>query len=120
LWAVTRNEDGDASGFGSQLAWAPPQQPAQWHFPAKTDPERHDSPRLFRHGRDLYLISRRDPSGPFDDGFGFLPRTARRLALLASYSLRPKRTALFHVDTERHLLEPLADLCGVGDTAFPS
>jgi hypothetical protein len=120
LWAVTRNEDGDDSGFGSHLASAPPGRPWEWRFPARSDPARYDSPRLFRHGKELYLIARRDPESDFDRGWTFWPRTLRRLFLLATYSLRPKKTALYHVDTVQRRLVRLYDLPSAGDTAFPA
>jgi hypothetical protein len=120
LWAVTRNEDGDDSGFGSHLVWAPAGRPWDWQFPARSDPARYDSPRLLRHGNDLYLIARRDPESVFDRGFSAWPQMLRRLFLLACYSLRPKRTTLYHVDTAEHRLVPLFDLPSAGDTAFPS
>lgn len=120
LWAVTRNEDGDDSGFGSHLVSAPAGRPWEWRFPERCSPTRYDSPRLFRHGKDLYLIARRDPERDFDQGFDLWPQRFRRLPLLISYSLRPKRTTLYHVDTEMRRLVPLTDLPSAGDTAFPA
>jgi hypothetical protein len=120
LWAVTRNEDGDSTGFGSHLATAAPGRPGEWEFPRRSDPHRYDSPRMFRHGSDLYLVARRDVGAPFDSGWGFLPATARRLALWRDYSLRPKRTTLYRLDTGRRAVVPVLDLPSAGDTAFPS
>ena len=120
LWAVTRNEDGDASGFGSHLVSAPPDQPAAWSFPAQADPNRYDSPRMFRHGRDLYLVARRDPASPFGQGWSWLPLSVRRLFLWRDYSTRPKRTSLYKIDTEGRRILPLVDLPSAGDTAFPA
>jgi hypothetical protein len=120
LWAVTRNEDGDRSGFGSHLVTAPADAPWAWSFPDKSDPERHDSPRLFRHGDDLYVIARRDPVRAFDWTGAMAPRWAHRMVLLASYSLRPKTTALYRIDTATRRLLHVCDLPGAGDTAFPS
>ena len=120
LWAVTRNEDGDASGYGSHLVSAPADRPWDWRFPKASNPRRYDSPRLFRHGRELYLVARRDPESSFGDGWTLLPSPMRRMALLASYSLRPKKTSLYRVDMKTRRLEPLVDLPSAGDTAFPS
>src|SRR5262245_2393095 len=50
LWAVTRNEDGDATGFGSHVARAEPDALGAWTFPSRSDPSKYDSPRMFRHG----------------------------------------------------------------------
>lgn len=38
LWAVTRNEDGDKTGFGSHLASAPAHDLSNWAFPKKERP----------------------------------------------------------------------------------
>ena len=62
LWAITRNEDGDATGFGSHVVTAGPATPGEWRFPDRSDPSKYDSPRLFRHGNDVYLLARRDLS----------------------------------------------------------
>jgi hypothetical protein len=120
LWAVTRNEDGDATGFGSHVAMAPAGNLGAWRFPAQSDPWRYDSPRLFRHGDDIYMVARRDPCSPYDMGWNFLPFSVRRLLYLAFYSLRPKRTALYRIDRSTGKVVWLQDLPGVADTAFPS
>lgn len=109
LWAVTRNEDGDTSGFGSHVCFAASQSLGEWTCSEPSDPERYDSPELFRHGKELYMVARRDIDGPFgDDGS------------LLNYSLRPKTTALYRIDRETRQVVHLFDLPGAGDTAFPS
>jgi len=120
LWAVTRNEDGDASGFGSQVVTAPPDRPGAWQFPARSNPSRLDSPRLFRHGRDIYLVARRDLGPPAGARFESAPGGLRKLLIWASYSLQPKRTALFRLDPFVRRFERVVDLPSAGDTAFPS
>ena len=120
LWAVTRNEDGDGSGFGSHLATASPTALAAWAFPARSDPERYDSPRMFRHGRDLFLLARRDVDGPFDLGLTSVSFDHQRAMNLAAYSLRAKHTALYAIDREARRVRWIADLPSSGDTAFPS
>ncbi len=109
LWVVTRNEDCDDSGCGSHVCWAPAQALGSWECPAVSDPERYDSPDLFRHGEDIYLLARRDIGGPFGpDG------------ALMDYSLRPKTSALYQLDKSNRAVVHLQDLPGAGDTAFPS
>jgi len=109
VWAVTRNEDGDSSGFGSHVCFAKAENLGAWQCSETSDPERYDSPEMFRHGDDLYMVARRDIGGPFgDDGNLF------------SYSSRPKTSALYRVDTETRRVQHLMDLPGAGDTAFPS
>src|SRR5262245_14615102 len=121
LWAVTRNEDGDRTGFGSHVATASAEQPGNWLFPEHADPDRYDSPRLFRHGRDLYLVARRDLGEvAIGSRWTALPMMMRKLLLWSTYSLRPKRTALYRLDPVTHAVEHLLDLPSAGDTAFPS
>jgi hypothetical protein len=120
LWAITRNEDGDETGFGSLLATAPPGHPGEWLFPRRSDPHRYDSPRMFRHGHDIYVVARRDLGPPIGTRFALLPTTVRKLLLWPTYSLRPKRTTLYRLDPARRRLVALLDLPSAGDTAFPS
>lgn len=120
FWAVTRNEDGDRTGFGSHLVFAPASDLSAWQVPKKSDPWRYDSPKMFRHGEEIYLVARRDVGGPFDRGWRRVPFNIKRWIYLARYSLRPKRTALYKIDRERRKVVWLQDLPGTGDTAFPS
>lgn len=120
LWAVLRNEDGDASGFGSLLCHAPAESLAAWECPAQSDPERYDSPKMLRHGDDLYLLARRDVGGPFDQGRDDLPLDEQRNLYAAAYWNRPKRTALYAIDRAERRVVHLVDLPSAGDTAFPS
>ncbi|MDP3235587.1 MAG: hypothetical protein Q8N26_22575 [Myxococcales bacterium] len=120
LWAVTRNEDGDATGFGSHVCFAARDALGSWSCSAKSDPHRYDSPKLFRHGSELFLVARRNPSGPFDQGRDELSFAQQQTAYLAAYSASPKRTALYRLDRERRRVEWLFDLPSSGDTAFPS
>ena len=120
LWGVTRDEDGDSSGFGTHIISAEKTDLATWKFPAKTLPEIYESPRMFRHGSELYLVARRDIGGPLEKMPEFLPFSFRKWINLTLFSLRPKRTALFHLNRVSRTLEWLADLPSDGDTAFPS
>jgi hypothetical protein len=120
LWAVTRNEDGDATGFGSHVCHAPVDDLSAWQCSPQTDPERYDSPEMFRHGDELYLVARRDVGGPYDAGDADLSLAERRGRYLVAYSLRPKRTALYRIDKQERRVVHVMDLSGVGDTAFPS
>lgn len=120
LWAITRNEDGDATGFGSQVASAEPGAPGSWRFPAHSNPSRFDSPRLFRHGQQIYLLARRDLGPPAGARFPSLSGEFRKLLVWASYSLQPKRTALYRLDPASRRFDLVCDLPSAGDTAFPS
>jgi len=118
LWSVTRNEDGDESGFGSHMAFAPSNRLSYWTM--NSVPEGYQSPRMFRHGKDIYLIARRQKSnGPY----GWAQRGGyawRRIMNLAHYALTAKTTALYRMRQETMRLEHVIDLPGAGDTAFPS
>jgi len=120
LWAVTRNEDGDASGFGSHVATATAASLGRWTFPARSDPERYDSPEMFRHGEEIFLVARRDVGGPFDMGRSDLGLDARRAVYLGAYSSRPKRTTLYRIDAASRTPVPVVDLPSCGDTCLPS
>ena len=51
-----------------------------------SNPEIFESPRMFRHEQDLYLVARTDPKGPFmSDNPLNLPPTLHHLYDLASY-----------------------------------
>lgn len=120
IWAVTRNEDGDASGFGSHLAHAYSSDISTWYFPKRCNANRYDSPRMFTHEGEIYLIARRDIDGPFDMKMNWLPFEVQRAQNLAAYSLRKKRTALYKINTRKQIVEHLLDLPSAGDNAFPS
>ena len=108
LWAITRNEDGDESGFGSHLCFAPAGDIGRWQCPETSAPERYDSPEMFRHGKNIYIVARRDVGGDFGDGN------------LYEYSSRPKTTALYQVLRDSKEVVHLMDLPGAGDNAFPA
>jgi hypothetical protein len=120
LWGVTRNEDGDATGFGSHVCFAPASDLSAWECPSVSDPFRYDSPWMFRHRRDVYMVARRDVGGPFDENVEGRTFDQERQLYLVNYWNRPKRTALYRIDQTNRSVVHLRDLPGVGDTAFPS
>ena len=98
LWAVTRNEDGDASGYGSHVCFAQAATLGAWECSKTSDPERYDSPELFRHGNDIYMVARRDME----------VRLVRME--VCNYSLRPKTTAMYRIDQELRRVVHLFDI----------
>jgi len=120
LWAVTRNEDGDETGFGSHVCFAAAGALGTWDCSADSDPERYDSPDMFRFGDEIYVAARRDVGGPYDEGLSDLPFEEQKSHYLLDYSLRPKRSALYRIDREARKVVFLVEIPGVGDTAFPS
>ena len=68
FWGVLRNEDGDDSGWGSRIARAKAGDIGNWElFPkrGKSDPNIYESPRMFRHGNEVFLVARRDNEGVY-------------------------------------------------------
>jgi len=120
LWVDLRNEDGDDSGFGTLLCHAQAASLGTWECPATSDPNRHDSAQMLRHGNDLYMVARRDVGGPYDEGLNDLSFDDRKSKYLSDYSFRPKRTALYKIDQATLQVVWLQDLPSAGDTAYPA
>ncbi len=120
LWAVMRNESGDESGFGSLVCHADKDDLWNWDCPAQSHPHKYDSPRMLRHGDELYLVARRNVDGAFDLGRDDLPISERRVMYNVTYWNSTKRTALYRIDRDARMVEHIQDLPGWGDTAFPS
>jgi len=121
LWGVTRLEDGDKTGFGSHVVFAPANDLAKWEFPDHADPNCYMSPKMFRHGNELYLIARRQSGRqPFGQAGSKRSMTFQRLVNWVGYSLTPKTTAIFRINQEKRTVEWVMDIPGAGDTAFPS
>ena len=116
MWGVGRNEDGDASGWGSRIFFYDPlvMESPQW-TDTNSDPYIYESPRMFNHEGELYLIARTDPLGPFrSNNTIHLPDVmAQHLYDLVYYSLRPHGTALWRLNRQTTDLEKLLDLPGI-------
>lgn len=121
VWAVTRNEDGDENGFGSQIMFASKDRPDIWKQIGKTDPNNYMSPKMFRVGKELFLIGRKQlGKKPFDRTSSKRSFFFRRLKNWVSYSLSSKGTALYRINKTEGKIEFVMDLPGHGDNAFPS
>mmetsp|Transcript_19723 Transcript_19723/g.27507 ORF Transcript_19723/g.27507 Transcript_19723/m.27507 type:complete len:235 (-) Transcript_19723:26-730(-) len=121
LWGVMRNEDGDDTGFGSHVVFAPASDIGNWTiYPTHSDPWIYESPKMFTHENEVYLIARRDINGPYDRGHTHLPFDAQKYINLSEYSLRAHTTSLWRINKDTKELEWIFDLPGDGDTAFPS
>ncbi len=120
LWVVTRLDDGDTNGFGSQVGWAPKSHWHQWHM-TPPDPNCYMSPKLFRHKDQIYLVARRQLSiRPFGWADRRLPLWSQRLLNWILSSLSPMTTSLYRLNKAKKQIEWITDLPGTGDTAFPS
>ena len=120
LVAVSRNEQGDAWGYGSKICRAPASDLAQWD--CASDPKKYDSPLLFRHGDDIWLVGRRNVTedGHYDLGKTELSPEAQFFDYQVTYWSTPKRCALWRVDPEALSVTWELDLPSRGDTCFAS
>lgn len=113
LYSVVKNEAGDESGFGSALCAARASDWARWD--CVNDPKKYDSPTLFTHEDELYLVARRhaSPDGYDDDrSFTLLRRAGDQARELAA----PQRCALWHFDRAHKRVDFVLDLPSRGNT----
>jgi len=118
LFGVVRNEEGDSSGWGSKLCRARADSLGEWT--CKTDRRKYDSPLVFEHDGEVYVVGRRNvtESGAYDlgKGSGFLRTVRNELA----YITAAKRCALWRWVPGEERLAFVLDLPSRGDTCFPS
>lgn len=118
--AVARNEAGDADGWGSKICRAPASALGDWS--CASDPKKYDSPLVFEHQGDVYLIARRQVAndGKFDLGMDELSPAEQSTEYQKQYWSTPKRCALWKVDPDALTVSHLIDLPSNGDTCFAS
>ena len=118
LWAIARNEGGERGRFGSLICSAPAADVTDWT--CTDDPRKFDSPLVFSHRGEIWLLARRQVAneGRFDLGLP-APRDAQFLAYEAAYWITPKRLALWKLDRSTRTVNWVADVPSRGDTAFP-
>ena len=119
LVAVSRNELGDDLGWGSKLCRAAAGALGDWTCVG--DPRKYDSPLMFRHRDEVYLIARRQVSdtGNYDLGLRDLPASEQTSQYNLNYWVTPKRCALWRVDPSGPSVAHVLDLPSSGDTCFP-
>lgn len=122
LIAVMRNEAGDADGFGSKICRAELDEPKDWT--CVHDCRKFDSPLMFTHDDEAWLIGRRNltEDGCFDlgldpDEFSHAERFTR---YSADYWTHAKRCTIWHIDGDALTATAVVDLPSSGDTCFPS
>jgi hypothetical protein len=123
MWGVARNEDGDDSGWGSRTFTAPAGDPSAWQWTAEeSDPWIYESPKMFRHGAELYLVARTDPGGPFwtrdNPLLNTLPPWEHHLIDLVNFSLRQHGTAMWRLDRETGALVKVGKKRGSNDLSI--
>ncbi len=118
LYAVVRNESGDDSGWGSAVCSAPASDRARWR--CRNDPRRYDSPLMFWHDGEAWLIARRHVTadGRYDLGQRWLNRTAQSVQYQLAYRNAPKRCALWRYVQGEDRIAWVLDLPSRGDTCF--
>lgn len=118
LFAVQRNEPGDAMGWGSKICWAPRWDITRWA--CKADPRKFDSPLMFADGEDLLIVARRGltDGGKYDLGRRDLSPLDQTQLYLSKWSLSPKRCSVWRYDRGTHAIDLLADLPSRGDTCY--
>ncbi len=119
LYGVIRNEAGDTSSWGSRVCRASARELAHWV--CRSDPRKYDSPFMFWHDGEAYLVARRNlnGSGEYDLGRGSSPRW-RTVWNQMNYSLTPKRTALWRYVQNEDRIGYVMDLPSRGDCCFPA
>ncbi len=120
--AVGRNEAGEVGyGFGSKVCKAAPGQGLQ----CKADPKKYDSPLLFVHAGQVWLIGRRtlNPDGSTAN-YDLGAKTGTLSDHYTQYQLanwtKRKRCALWKVDPAALSVAWQLDLPSRGDTCFAS
>ncbi|MCA9773813.1 MAG: hypothetical protein KC466_15455, partial [Myxococcales bacterium] len=121
LVAVSRDEAGDDGDWGMKICRAPATDLGNWE--CAHDPKKYDSPLLFRHQNDVYLIGRRNLTDTGDYEFDFdgkdtLPPGLVTIVYELDYWVNPKRCSLWRVDPTTLTVEWVLDFPSAGDTCF--
>jgi hypothetical protein len=119
LVAVTRNEAGDETGWGSKICRAEAGDLGTWS--CVTDKRKYDSPIVFKDGSRVFLIGRRQTTetGYYDLELRDLSPADQTAHYEVEYSFSPKRCSLWEVSPETREVSFIADLPSHGDTCFP-
>lgn len=117
--AVSRNEAGDADGFGMKICKTTAADPGNWQ--CVHDPRKYDSPLLIEQADRVWLIGRRNVTadGHYDLGHDGKSQDEKYLAYQLAYWDAPKRCALWEIDPDSLTVTFVLDLPSRGDTCFP-
>ncbi len=118
LFAVVRNEAGDFAGSGSKLCRGSGVTLGGWK--CKTDHRKYDSPLVFEHDGEIYVVGRRNLSG---DGRYDVSTDKGPVGIIhneLAYITTAKRCAVWHWIKSEDRLGFVIDLPSRGDTCFPS
>jgi len=118
LFAVVRNEAGDAAGAGSKLCRGNGVTLGDWV--CKTDVRKYDSPLVFTHEDEVYVVGRRNLSGDGRYDISTHQGALRTIQNELAYITTAKRCAVWHWNKSKDELGFVMDLPSRGDTCFPS
>lgn len=120
LFAVIRNEAGDATGAGSKVCRASRDDLTTWA--CKSDPKKYDSPLMFWHDGEAYLIGRRNVTvtGNYDLGTREANMQSAILGFQLDYRRHTKRCSLWRYVQGEERIAYILDLPSRGDTCFAS
>lgn len=130
LYAVIRNEAGDATGAGSKVCRASKDDLFTWT--CKSDPKKYDSPLMFWHDGEAYLVARRNvtATGNYDLGTDSSREANFQSSILGfqlEYRKATKRCSLWRYVRGASSPGPsddriayILDLPSRGDTCFPA
>jgi len=118
--AVARNELGDDQRWGSKICRAEAGDLGNWT--CKPDPRKYDSPLVFAHDGEVWLIGRRQLAndGNYDLFETDLSTEEQGVLYEAEYWKTPKRCSLWRVDPVALSVSFVLDLPSKGDTCFAS
>lgn len=119
LFGIIRNEAGDDSGWGS-LVCSAPSVDAEWS--CAHDPKKYDSPLMFWHDGEAYLIGRRNvtETGQYDLETPGATPTITTVRYQVDYSNSPKRCSVWRWVRDEDRIAYVTDLPSRGDTCFPA
>lgn len=120
LFSIIRNEAGDDTGWGSLVCRADAADIADWT--CVHDPKKYDSPLMFWHDGEAYLIGRRNvtETGRYDLGTPGATPTITTVRYQVDYSNSPKRCAVWRWVRDEDRIAYITDLPSRGDTCFPA
>lgn len=123
LFAVSRNEAGDPEKkvFGSWVCRAEKGALSAWS--CKHDRKKYDSPLVFAHDGEIYLVGRRNlsPDGTYDRAeIDDRPFDERWFKNQVDYKTWPKRCSIWRFVQAENRIAYVTDLPSKGDTCFPA
>ena len=120
LLSIIRNEAGDETGWGSLVCRADAASIADWT--CLHDPKKYDSPLMFWHDGEAYLVGRRNvtESGQYDLETPAATPMITTVRYQVEYSNAPKRCSVWRWVQDEDRIAYVTDLPSRGDTCFPA